>query len=279
MALPSPLNDSPEVCELQAQLGEMETRLRESEEKLAEAQELIRAIQSGEVDALVVSGPHGEQIFTLKDAEYSYRSLVEAMSEGAATLAGDGTVLYCNQQMSYLLSIPIEQIVGQSAAGLLWDDAENFQRLLTEALKGNASKVALNLKAVDGRRIPIQISLKKMRADESAVLSMVVTDLSETRKRDELLRLSESSFAAMADNVSQLVWMSDADGQSIYHNKRWADYTGLDATESDGNGWINSHHPDDREDTWDAWNRSVKTGERYRIESRIRAADGAIAGF
>ncbi len=54
--------------------------------RLEEAEETIQAIRSGKVDALVVSGPHGEQIYTLHGADHSYRVLLEDMNEGAATL-------------------------------------------------------------------------------------------------------------------------------------------------------------------------------------------------
>jgi PAS domain S-box-containing protein len=50
--------------------------LRENERlraELAEVQETLRAIQSGGVDAVVVNGPAGEQLFTLRGAEYAYR--------------------------------------------------------------------------------------------------------------------------------------------------------------------------------------------------------------
>src|SRR5208337_4053839 len=91
-------NHLPEIEVLRA-------RVAEAENKLAEAQELIRAIHSGDVDAVVVSGPEGDRVFTLKDAEYAYRALVESMSEGAATLTADGTVLYCNHRLSHLLGV------------------------------------------------------------------------------------------------------------------------------------------------------------------------------
>ncbi|MGA8700647.1 MAG: hypothetical protein WB625_03275, partial [Candidatus Sulfotelmatobacter sp.] len=55
--------------------------------RLRTAEETLRAIQSGEVDALMVSGRRGEQVVSLKGGEPAYRMLVEAMSEGAATLS------------------------------------------------------------------------------------------------------------------------------------------------------------------------------------------------
>jgi ABC-type amino acid transport substrate-binding protein len=41
--------------------------------RLEEAEETIRAIREGEVDALIVSGPQGDQVYTLKGAEQPYR--------------------------------------------------------------------------------------------------------------------------------------------------------------------------------------------------------------
>ena len=86
--------------------------LRENETlraRLAEAQDVIRAIQSGDVKTVAVSGPDGDPVFTLKHAEHVYRALLEAMNEGAATIAVDGTVLYCNRKITSLLRIPMEK--------------------------------------------------------------------------------------------------------------------------------------------------------------------------
>ena len=113
----------------------LRARLAEAESKLAEAQDVIRAIQSGDVDAVVVSGPEGEQIFTLKGAEYAYRALVEAMNEGAATLGVDGTVLYCNQRLSDLVGIPLEQIIGGPVAKHVAAESKHiFETLFAHAL-------------------------------------------------------------------------------------------------------------------------------------------------
>ena len=61
--------------------------------RLDEAEATLAAIRNGEVDALVVAGPQGDQIFTLSGADRSYRILVEEMHQGAVTLDGDGIAL------------------------------------------------------------------------------------------------------------------------------------------------------------------------------------------
>ena len=89
-------------------------RIAELEAQLAEAQETLNAIHTGAVDAIVVNGDKGEQIFTLEGAERSYRVLVEAMTEGAATLAADGTLLYCNVRFAQMLARPLNRVMGTS---------------------------------------------------------------------------------------------------------------------------------------------------------------------
>ena len=57
------------------------SELEQLRARLEEAEETLTAIRSGEVDALVVSGPHGEQIYTLRGADHSYRVLLEDRNE------------------------------------------------------------------------------------------------------------------------------------------------------------------------------------------------------
>src|SRR5947207_2803468 len=66
--------------------------VRELQARLDEAEEVLRAIRAGHVDALVVSGPDGDQVYTLTGAEHPYRVLVEAISEGAVMLNASGTI-------------------------------------------------------------------------------------------------------------------------------------------------------------------------------------------
>src|SRR5579883_1552603 len=87
-------------------------KLDELKVQLAEAVETLEAIRSGAVDALVVHGPRGEQVFTLKGADQVYRAIVETMNEGAVSINPDQTVLYCNQRFAEIVQMPLEKIAG-----------------------------------------------------------------------------------------------------------------------------------------------------------------------
>src|SRR4051812_37946584 len=80
--------------------------------RLAEAEETLSAIRSGEVDAVVVRGGKGNEVYTLTGAERPYRRLVESMTEGAAILLRDGTVLYCNGRLAEMVALPLASVIG-----------------------------------------------------------------------------------------------------------------------------------------------------------------------
>src|SRR6202051_793736 len=80
--------------------------------RVQELEETFLAIKRGRVDAVVINGTDGDQVFTLQGAEHPYRVLVETMNEGAATLDKDGTVLYGNASFARILGVRLEEMIG-----------------------------------------------------------------------------------------------------------------------------------------------------------------------
>src|SRR6476469_10162918 len=90
----------------------LSTEASELRARLHALEETLRAIRSGQVDALVVYAPDGgDRVFTLQGAEHPYRVLVESMNEGAATLNWGGDVLYANRRLAEMLATPLEQLI------------------------------------------------------------------------------------------------------------------------------------------------------------------------
>ena len=105
---------APVSDDLETQLAASESRIAELQSRLAEAEETLQAIRTGQVDALVVAGPDGDQIFALEGADHAYRILVEEMQEGTVTLDESGLILYANRQFGSMIRQPVESIVGSS---------------------------------------------------------------------------------------------------------------------------------------------------------------------
>jgi len=170
--------------------------------RLKTAEETLAAIQSGEVDALMVLGRRGEQVVALKGGEPAYRLLVEAMSEGAATLSSDGAVLYSNRKFAEMVRRPPGKVVGITVHSLVSEgERDKFETLLAEAQKGIA-KGEFNLRSSDGSPVPVHLSLNRLRGYEGHALGMVVTDLSEHKRRQaEEIRQAETTHRLLLERT------------------------------------------------------------------------------
>ena len=156
-------------------------RVKKLQQELEEAQETLRAIRQGEVDALVVEGPLGPQLFTLKSAEQPYRMLVEQMQEGAVTLTPAGDVVYCNRRFAELVGVGPEAVVGGPIARFV---APADRALLDAALQAGRGRHEGHLLGIEDRLIPALFSVGTFVAEGVESVSLVVTDLIElTRTR------------------------------------------------------------------------------------------------
>jgi len=164
--------------------------LAELRARLAEAEETLHAIRTGEADAVVVEGKQGAQVFTLEGAEHAYRVLIESMHEGALTLTADAVVLYANQCFARMVKSPLEQVMGSSFRRFL--SAEDWAALepLVQRAEKSGSKIQVLLKAGDGSQMPVQVSIRPLpkNVSKSAPIGMVVTDMTQARRNEELLR-------------------------------------------------------------------------------------------
>ncbi len=164
--------------------------LAELRARLAEAEETLRAVRTGDVDTLVVAGKRGPQVFTLQGAEHAYRVLIESMNEGALTLTSDMTILYANQCFARMVGCPLEQVMGGSLRRFLSAVDQTTLRPLLKRVDSSGSKIQVLLQVGDGSHLPVQISIRPLAKSGSnrATIGLVVTDQTEARRTEEMLR-------------------------------------------------------------------------------------------
>jgi len=177
--------------DLEARLRAKQVECASLKARLEEAEAVLHAIRVGEIDALMVAGADGPQVFTLEGADHPYRVMVESMSEGAATLIGDGTVAYANARLASMLCVPLERLLGGSLTEYLDAvDAERFKRACAAAHEGFQFE-EMELRCGDGTSLPARISLNPLPPSSqgngaSAPLCLVATDLTDSRRNAEL---------------------------------------------------------------------------------------------
>ena len=170
--------------------------LEQLRDRLREAEETLAAIRNGEVDSLVVSGPHGDHVFSLKGAEQPYRVFVEQMLEGAVTLTSDGTILYCNRRFAEMLRSRLEKVIGSQVQAFFRPvDQEELAAILKDP---GGRKGRFVLAASDGSFIPAQLAFSRLPLDDEGIeaICVVVTDVTEQEEKRELATALQNLQAA-----------------------------------------------------------------------------------
>ena len=180
---------------------------------------------------IVVEGPQGSQIFTLQSPEEPYRILAEGMSEGAATLTAEGTILFCNRGWPKWSDDPAERLVGSSFISMLRDgDAKDFPELVRQAFKESRAGRGPSA-ALDGTMLPVQLSLSSIPLEESEQgICLVATDLSDHKRAEQRIR----ERAALLDLAHDAVLFRGLDGRILFWNRGAKDLYGWTAEEAVG---------------------------------------------
>jgi two-component system CheB/CheR fusion protein len=273
--------------------------------QLNEANDTIHAIRTGQVDAFIVQGENGHQLYTLKTADQTYRVFIEKMNEGAVTLNREGLILYSNSRFAAMIGMPLEKVLGLAFESFI---PKEYEEKYTEVINNGWEedyKEEICLLTNNGE-IPCLISCNTLELDEGVALSLILTDLTiqkynekqlkhkndqlevaqnATRKlNDELedtvkertneLLISREHFRLLADNIPQMTWTSLPNGQINFYNQQWFEYTKLDFEQTKDWGWKSVVHPDDLPLTIEKYNYALTNGQIFEVENRYRNGDG-----
>ncbi|WP_462266869.1 ATP-binding protein [Mucilaginibacter sp.] len=214
-----------EIALLQAKLKQAEADLEETRCQLEEANEMIEAIRTGEIDALVVKASDGHQLYTLKNADQTYRIFIEQMTAGAVTLNHAGQILYSNSRFAELLGLPLEKVIGHTFVQFLSERCRaDFVTLNSSAWQQRKKAESVLLTAAQ-QHTPVLLSLHTLDLDEGLSMSIIITDLSQQKQQQQLLEeknaaLEQAQRVAHELNTNLEQTVLDRTRELYYNQKR-----------------------------------------------------------
>lgn len=105
-----------------------------------------------------------------------------------------------------------------------------------------------------------------------AAIAGTTRDITPQVEARKLIEESEERFRTLAQTLPQLVWVTDAQGNSEFASLRWKEYSGI---EPDGEAeWKAVVHPDDYDKITEAWVKSLNTGNFYAFDARLKSKEG-----
>lgn len=182
----------------------LQGEIDELRQRMSEAEETIRAIRQGEVDAFVVTDAvaGADRVFTLETAEHPYRRLVEAMHQAAITVGLDGTILYANRAFARAVQQPGEAIVARTVHEFLTTASRPVVDAILARRAGGRGEV--HLRRDDGSELPVRMAASDY-ADEEGVACLILTDLTDQRRLEEVIAAETLSRSILEQAVDAIV--------------------------------------------------------------------------
>ncbi len=85
----------------------------------------------------------------------------------------------------------------------------------------------------------------------------------------------ETIYQQVADEAPLILWMTDPEGNHVYYNRRWYEFTGTsDNQKAGGEYWLESLHPDDRKQCLKSIQAAMREHQPMKFTYRLRNSDG-----
>jgi PAS domain S-box-containing protein len=153
--------------------------------RLAELEDALSAIRNGEVDAIMVSGSQGEQVYSVSSAETPYRTFIEEMSEGAVTLTKEGTILYCNHRFAEIVQAPYGKVIGSSMKRFITPkDNLKLDSFLAQLTHEKHDVLIVSLTNTIYLRLSIHLMPPYLQGENYI---LIATDISDLKKKEHEL--------------------------------------------------------------------------------------------
>lgn len=157
------------------------------------------------------------------------------------------------------------------------DDIETLRANYYQALENHSSyEGEFRIKRFDGQYRWIYCVANPRCVNGSVFEGYIGSfiDITARKQAEQALQESEERFRTLAEAAPTPIWVTDAEGENIYINHAWLQYTGVEYDQALGFHWQDVIHPDDLERYTHICENALKAGQSFQTEVRIKRASG-----
>jgi PAS domain S-box-containing protein len=217
-----------------------------------------------------------DTVQALQESEERYRSLFAHNPDPAFALDEHGRFVEVNDAAAQVSGYSIDELTGSSFVRLIAEDCrEKTLTAFQHARQGTPRHLETALHHKRGHRIELSVAAVPTLAD-GVVKGVfgIAEDITERKHTEEALRTSEARYRSLIEATAAIAWIVAADGLVTQKQPGWSAFTGQSWAEYRGIGWLEAVHPEDRDQTVDAWRQTMKNRSNHQVEHRLRRHDG-----
>ncbi|HXH91465.1 MAG TPA: PAS domain-containing sensor histidine kinase [Thermoanaerobaculia bacterium] len=167
----------------------------ELRQRALEHEELVRALQGGEIDAVVILDKDNTSISRFQTDEPLYRTMVEALPQSVATVLPDGTIVYANRHLCTMTGTPSETLLGRNLLEVVGEkDKPRFTDMLLRALEA-PQEAGISFRWSTGEA-PALVSAIRLPIPGSDAVGLIIVDV-----RDQVARRAAEEASRAKDEL------------------------------------------------------------------------------
>lgn len=215
---------------------------------------------------------YARERFNVEESEKKFRVHVENSFDVIFTLSSDGIFVFASPAWERHFGFPVSDIIGKPFAQFVHPDEVNilFEYLTRVLTTGHsATSPPYRVRHANGKWIWfVANGTPYLSAVGEQQFIGVARDITEVKEASDALQKSEEKFRALVENISDVIYTLDTNGQFIYISPVIERISGLVPSDIIGKNFTEFVHPDDLPMLIESLRRTMN-GEKEPLEFRV----------
>jgi PAS domain S-box-containing protein len=224
----------------------------------------------------------------LSRSERQLQQMIDAVPTLIWCMTPDGVPCYLNKRAVDVTGLTLSDMIssdGQPSMAVIHpDEREQMRQLFKRTVTAGKPLVAkYRQRRANGTWRWVESRAEPLRDENGGVIQWygVSVDIDDLVNIQEALRTQERELSQLIDMVPSLLWRLTPTGEPTFFSKRLIEFCGLDVTAFAPSGenrlasaMTTLFHPDDIPRLEDSLTHSLRTGESFSLNYRMRRFDG-----
>ena len=218
---------------------------------------------------------------SIRESEDKYRELAESLPQVVFEMDFAGSITYANEVAFEMFGYTHDDLGSVNALELIEDvDKERVAGAVMKMMDGRSDGAIREYIArrKDGTTFPVRAYTSLIVDDEDNRVGIrgMLTDITEEKEAERIIRESEQKYRDLFENASDLIQSVDTEGKFVYVNNAWRDTMGYTEEEVRELTLGDTICPDCMEHCMETFREVIDGKEVVGVEAQFVTKDGRL---